>query len=81
MLQAFCARRSGGGINAFSRFGSGSREYSVEGGGIRLEALFAPLSQGACVKMDEVRAVSATVQLTPDQFQFVRAFWLATAAA
>lgn len=43
-----------------------------------LEALFAPLSQGACVKMDEVRAVSATVQLTPDQFQFVRAFWLAT---
>lgn len=42
-----------------------------------LEELFAPLSQGACVKMDDVRNASAIVQLTPDQFQFVRAFWMA----
>lgn len=42
-----------------------------------LDELFAPLTQGACVKMDDVRKVSAAVQLTPDQFQFVRAFWMA----
>ena len=42
-----------------------------------LQELFAPLSQGACVRMDDVRAVGATVQLTPDQFQFVRAFYMA----
>ena len=39
--------------------------------------LFAPLSRGACLRMDDVRAVGATVQLTPDQFQFVRAFYMA----
>lgn len=50
---------------------------AAEGRPKSLEELFAPLSQGACVKMDEVRKVSATVQLTPDQFQFVRAFWMA----
>ena len=42
-----------------------------------LEELFAPLSQGACVTIDAVRTVGATVQLTPEQFQFVRAFWMA----
>jgi hypothetical protein len=42
------------------------------------EELFAPLSQGACVEMDDLRKVSAIVQLTPDQFQFVRAFCMAT---
>jgi len=36
-----------------------------------------PLAQGGCVKMDDVRKVGATVQLTPDQFQFVRAFYMA----
>lgn len=42
-----------------------------------LQELFAPLASGACVKMDDVRKVGATVQLTPDQFQFVRAFYMA----
>jgi hypothetical protein len=42
-----------------------------------LEELFVSLSHGACVRMDEVRAIGATVQLTPEQFQFVRAFWMA----
>lgn len=42
-----------------------------------LQELFAPLSHGACIRMDDVRAVGATVQLTPDQFQFVRAFYMA----
>ena len=31
------------------------------------------LSQGACVVIDAVRAVGGTIQLTPEQFQFVRA--------
>ena len=42
-----------------------------------LQELLAPLAQGACVKMDDVRKVGATVELTPDQFQFVRAFFMA----
>ena len=42
-----------------------------------LQELFAPLAQGACVKMDDVRSAGATVQLTPEQFQFVRAFYMA----
>ena len=42
-----------------------------------LADLFAPLSQGDCVKIDDVRSIGATVQLTPEQFQFVRAFWMA----
>ena len=42
-----------------------------------MQELFAPLSRGACVKIDDVRALGATVQLTPDQFQFVRAFYMA----
>ena len=42
-----------------------------------LQELFAPLAQGACVGIDDVRAIGATVQLTPEQFQFVRAFWMA----
>ena len=42
-----------------------------------LEELFTPLSQGACVTIDAVRTVGATTQLTPEQFQFVRAFWMA----
>jgi hypothetical protein len=42
-----------------------------------MQELLAPLAQGACVKMNDVRAVGATVQLTPDQFQFVRAFYMA----
>jgi hypothetical protein len=42
-----------------------------------LEELFAPLSQGACVTIDAVRTVGMTTQLTPEQFQFVRAFWMA----
>jgi hypothetical protein len=42
-----------------------------------LGELFAPLSQGACVTIDAVRTVGATTQLTPEQFQFVRAFWMA----
>ena len=39
--------------------------------------MFAPLSEGLCVTIDAVRAVGATVQLTPEQFQFVRGFWMA----
>jgi hypothetical protein len=42
-----------------------------------LEELFVPLSHGACVRIADVRAIGATVQLTPEQFQFVRAFWMA----
>ena len=42
-----------------------------------LEELFVPLAHGACVAINDVRAVGATVQLTPEQFQFVRAFWMA----
>jgi hypothetical protein len=42
-----------------------------------MEELFVPLSHGACVRIDDVRAIGATVQLTPEQFQFVRAFWMA----
>ena len=42
-----------------------------------LQELLAPLAQGACVKMDDVRSAGATVQLTPEQFQFVRAFYMA----
>jgi len=42
-----------------------------------LQELFAPLTRGACVRIDEVRAVGATIQLTPEQFQFVRAFYMA----
>ena len=42
-----------------------------------LAVLFAPLSSGACVGIHEVRALGATVDLTPEQFQFVRAFWMA----
>jgi len=41
-----------------------------------LEEVFAPLSQGMCVTIDAVRTVGATVQLTPEQFQFVRGFWM-----
>ena len=39
-----------------------------------LAELFAPLSSGVCVGIDDVRSVGATVELTPEQFQFVRAF-------
>jgi hypothetical protein len=42
-----------------------------------LAELFAPLSSGVCVGIDDVRSVGATVELTPEQFQFVRAFWMA----
>ena len=42
-----------------------------------MQELFVPLAHGACVTIDEVRKVGATVQLTPDQFQFVRAFYMA----
>ena len=42
-----------------------------------MQELFAPLSHGVCVRIDDVRAVGATVQLTSDQFQFVRAFYMA----
>jgi hypothetical protein len=42
-----------------------------------LHELFAPLSQGGCVRMDDVRAVGATATLTPEQFEFVRAFYMA----
>ena len=42
-----------------------------------LQELFAPLTHGACVRIDDVRAVGATIQLTPEQFQFVRAFYMA----
>ena len=54
---------------AFAAVAAGffSTSAYAESGPNTLEALFAPLSQGACVKIDEVRAVSATVQLTPDQ--------------
>ena len=42
-----------------------------------LAEIFAPLSSGACIGIDEVRALGATIELTPEQFQFVRAFWMA----
>ena len=41
-----------------------------------LRDVFQPLTSGGCVAMAEVRAAGA-VELTPDQFQFVRAFWMA----
>ena len=41
------------------------------------DELFAPLHEGGCIKIDAVRAAGATVTLTPEQFQFVRAFWMA----
>jgi len=50
---------------------------AAEGSSQSLEEVFAPLSHGACVKMNDVRKVGATIELTPDQFQFVRAFWMA----
>jgi hypothetical protein len=50
---------------------------SAAGSPKTLEELFVPLAHGACVRMDDVRATGATVQLTPEQFQFVRAFWMA----
>ena len=46
-----------------------------------LKELFEPLSQGACITIDAVRTVGMTTQLTPEQFQFVRAFWMATPPA
>ena len=46
-----------------------------------LEELFVPLTHGACVRIADVRAIGATVQLTPEQFQFVRAFWMAISPA
>jgi hypothetical protein len=54
-----------------------STSASAAGKPKTLEELFTPLSQGACVSIDAVREVGATVQLTPEQFQFVRAFWMA----
>ena len=42
-----------------------------------LQELFTPLARGACVEIADVRAIGETVQLTPEQFQFVRAFWMA----
>jgi hypothetical protein len=50
---------------------------SAAGSAKTLEELFVPLAHGACVRIDDVRAIGATVQLTPEQFQFVRAFWMA----
>ena len=41
------------------------------------DSLLAPLSHGDCVAMTDVRAVGSVVQLTGDQFQFVRAFYMA----
>jgi hypothetical protein len=38
---------------------------------------FAPLWQGDYVRINAVRAIGATIQLTPEQFQFARAFWMA----
>ncbi|MFZ1109872.1 MAG: hypothetical protein WAN43_16175 [Rhodomicrobium sp.] len=42
-----------------------------------LQDLFQPLASGGCVTMIDVRAVGAVVELAPEQFQFVRAFWMA----
>jgi hypothetical protein len=53
------------------------RSASAAGKPKTLEELLAPLSQGACVTIDAVRTVGVTTQLTPEQFQFVRAFWMA----
>ena len=50
---------------------------SAAGNPKTLEELFAPLAQGACVTIDAVRTVGVTTQLTPEQFQFVRGFWMA----
>jgi len=50
---------------------------SAAGNPKTLEELFAPLAQGACVTINAVRTVGVTTQLTPEQFQFVRAFWMA----
>ena len=41
-------------------------------------ALFGPLTSGDCVAIAKVRAAGMTVTLTPEQFQFVRAFYMAT---
>lgn len=53
-----------------------STSASAAGEAKTLEEVLAPLSQGECVTIDAVRAVGATVQLTPEQFQFVRGFWM-----
>ena len=42
-----------------------------------LDELLAPLSRGDCIAMADVRVAGSVVTLTPDQFQFVRAFWMA----
>ena len=44
---------------------------------VAFEELFAPLHAGGCVPIASVRAAGATVTLTPEQFQFVRAFYMA----
>ena len=43
-----------------------------------LAELFAPIANGDCIAVKKARAATAFVQLTPEQFQFVRAFWMAT---
>lgn len=40
------------------------------------ETLFAPLSKGGCVAMSDVRSAGAVVELAPELFQFVRAFYM-----
>ena len=62
-------RRARGGFALCARIGCGQVESLTE--------IFASLSSGACVGLDEGRALGATVELTPEQFQFVRAFWMA----
>ncbi len=42
-----------------------------------LAELFAPIANGGCIAVKKVRAATSFVQLTPEQFQFVRAFWMA----
>lgn len=44
---------------------------------IPLSQLIQPLYAGVCISIQAIRTNSAVVQLTPEQFQFVRAFWMA----
>ncbi len=42
-----------------------------------LHELFDVLHDGGCTTIGKVREAGAVIELTPEQFQFVRAFWMA----
>jgi hypothetical protein len=42
-----------------------------------LHELFDVLHDGGCTTIARVREAGAVIELTPEQFQFIRAFWMA----